>query len=186
MELLAIVGSLRKRSYNLRLAHTVRERFADRFTLQIADIGTLPFFNEDLEESPPEAVEQFRDQIARADGVFIISPEYNWSVPGVLKNAIDWASRGSRPLIGKPVMVMGVSNGVVGTLRSQLHMREILASAGVRAAVLPPAGNEVLIRTGGDKFDGEKGLLADEDTLAFIDRKVGSFLGFIEESAKGK
>ncbi|MET3574284.1 NADPH-dependent FMN reductase [Bhargavaea ullalensis] len=186
MKLLAIVGSLRKQSYNLRLARTVRERFADRFELRIADIGSLPLFNEDLEDRPPEHVAAFRRQIKEADGVFVITPEYNWSVPGVLKNAIDWASREDRPLSGKPVMVMGVSNGSVGTLRAQLHLRQILASSGVQADVLPPAGNEVLVRTGGEKFGSGDGLLTDDKTLASLDRKISKFLEFVESRKEGR
>ncbi|WP_040226016.1 NADPH-dependent FMN reductase [Bhargavaea cecembensis] len=181
MNMLAIVGSLRKNSYNLRLAKTIRERFGGEFDLRIADIGSLPHFNEDLEDGPPESVRTFRREIAAADGVFIITPEYNWSVPGVLKNALDWASRDDRPLDGKPVMVMGASNGVIGTLRCQLHLRQVLSSGGIQADVLPPAGNEVLIRSAGNKFNGEDGLLTDEKSLKSLDRKIGNFLGEIRK-----
>ncbi len=110
----------------------------------------------------------------------LITPEYNWSVPGVLKNALDWLSRVEKVMIGKPVMIAGVSTGAMGTIRAQLHLREVLA--GMRAKLLPPAGNEMLIASAAQKFDAATGRLADEATLRFVDEVVGRFVEFVQTS----
>ncbi|KPC98069.1 NADPH azoreductase [Geobacillus sp. BCO2] len=111
MNIVALVGSLRKDSYNRKLAEWMRERYKDKFQLDIADIGALPHYNQDDELNPPEVVAAFKRQVANADGVLIVTPEYNWSVPGVLKNALDWLSRVDKVLVNKPVMIAGVSTG---------------------------------------------------------------------------
>ncbi|WP_077324662.1 NADPH-dependent FMN reductase [Virgibacillus siamensis] len=178
MNITALVGSIRKDSYNMQLAKTMQERYSDKLNINIADIGSLPFFAQDEEHNPPQIVQYFKDSIKNADGVLIVTPEYNWSVPGVLKNALDWTSRVDKVLIGKPVMVVGVTPGTAGTLRAQLHLRQILSAPGIQANVLAPGGNEVLINFAGQKFDGGK--LADKDTLEFLDNKVKAFVDFVE------
>lgn len=179
MKLIALVGSLRRESVNRRLAETIRERYRSRFELEIADLGGLPFYNQDEEDNPPAAVQALKDSISSADGVIIVTPEYNWSLPGVLKNALDWLSRGDKVLIGKPVLTAGASPGVYGTLRGQLHLREILTSPGIQAVTLPPAGNEIAIAQATHKFgEGETGL-TDERTLNHLDLVVDRFLGLI-------
>lgn len=180
MNILAIVGSLRKKSYNMQLARTMQERYRGKFNMDIADIGSLPFFNEDEENNPPQAVKDFKEAIARADGVFFITPEYNWSIPGVLKNALDWTSRVDKVFINKPVMVLGVTPGMMGTVRAQMHLREILSSSGVQAKILPPGGHEILINFAPQKFDEQTGRMVDENTLHFLDDKVNKFLAFIK------
>ncbi|WP_042357428.1 NADPH-dependent FMN reductase [Bacillus rubiinfantis] len=182
MKLIAIVGSLRKESYNMYLAHTIQERYKDKFELEIADIRSLPYFDQDEETNPPQAVKVFKDSITSADGVLIITPEYNWSVPGVLKNALDWASRVDKVFIGKPVMTMGVTLGMLGTVRAQMHLRDVLASPGLQARVLPPGGNEILIGVAQQKFNEQIGQLSDEETLKFLDSKVAAFIDFIKAS----
>ncbi len=167
----------------MQLARTMQERYRDRLDIEILDIRQLPYYDQDEENHPPETVVQFKRQIADADGVLIITPEYNWSVPGVLKNAIDWASRVDKVFIGKPVMTAGVSPAMLGTVRAQLHLREILASPGVQAKVLPPGGNEVLINFAGQKFDAITGRLTDPVTLEFLDTVVDKFIAFIQMSA---
>lgn len=176
MKIIALVGSLRKESFNLQLASTIQERFKGKLEVEIADIRALPFFDQDEENAPHAAVEQLKKAITEADGVLIITPEYNWSVPGVLKNAIDWLSRVDKVLIGKPVMVAGVSPGMLGTIRAQLHLREILASPGVQARLLPPAGNELVINLAGSKFSS--GRLVDESTLKHVDAALERFITF--------
>ncbi|MCF8563459.1 NAD(P)H-dependent oxidoreductase [Alicyclobacillus tolerans] len=177
MELIGLLGSLRKDSYNQALLNTVADRYKSSFTLSIADISTLPFFNQDEENSPPPVVEAFKQRIAQADGVVIATPEYNWSVPGVLKNALDWMSRGQKVLVGKPVLVVGASTGMMGTLRAQLHLREVLSSPGLSCRMLPPGGNEVLVTFSQDKF--ENGQLTDAPTLAFLDDVVRKFIALV-------
>jgi len=179
MKIVALVGSLRKGSFNMQLAKTVEKRYRHLFELEIADIGILPHYNEDDEKTPSEAVKQFKQQIAEADAVIISTPEFNWSVPGVLQNALDWTSRVDRPLVGKPVLPMGASQGVLGTVRAQLHLRQVLMSMGVNAKIMPPAGNEIFIGAAGQKFaDGE---LTDEATLAFLDTVIDKFVAFAKE-----
>lgn len=179
MDILIIVGSLRKDSYNMQLAKTMQERYRGKMNIDIADIRSLPHYEQDEENNPPETVKKFKQSIANADGVMIITPEYNWSIPGVLKNAIDWASRVDKVFIDKPVMAAGVSIGMAGTLRAQLHLRDILS--GLQARLLPPSGNEILINFATQKFDDQSGRLVDEPTLGFLDVVVDKFVGFAKK-----
>ena len=179
MKIVALVGSLRKDSFNMQLVKTIEKRYSHLFELEIADIGVLPHYNQDDEKTPSEEVKQFKQQIAEADAVIISTPEFNWSIPGVLQNALDWTSRVDRPLVGKPVLPMGASQGVLGTVRAQLHLRQVLMSMGVNARILPPAGNEIFIGSAGQKFtDGE---LTDEATLTFLDTVIDKFVAFVKE-----
>jgi len=180
MKIVALVGSIRKESVNMQIAKTIQERYEEQTEIEIADISSLPYYDQDQELNPPQAVQDFKSAIAQADGVIIITPEYNWSVPGVLKNALDWASRVERVFIGKPVMILGASPGAVGTVRAQLHLRDILSSPGLQAKVLPPGSNEILINFVNDKLDTEKGRLKDEATLNFIDGKINNFFNFVK------
>lgn len=179
MKVVALVGSLRKDSFNRQLVETIETRYRHLFKVEIAEIGILPHYNEDDEHNPSEEVKQFKRQIADADAVIISTPEFNWSIPGVLQNALDWTSRVERPLVGKPVLPMGVSQGVLGTVRAQLHLRQVLMSMGVNAKIMPPAGNEVFIGTAGQKFTD--GVLTDEPTLQFLDQVVEKFVAFAKE-----
>lgn len=130
-EWLAIVGSLRQGSYNRALFEVFSEMAPAPVVWQEAHIETLPFYNPDL-VSPPEA-RQFWNQVRSADAIAFFTPEYNGSIPAVLKNAIDWASRDPEgsDLNGKPAVVLGASQGLFGTLRSQLHLRQILSFVGM-------------------------------------------------------
>jgi NAD(P)H-dependent FMN reductase len=172
-----LVGSLRQSSYNRMLAETMRERYRARMNLDIADLQAIPMYNQDEEQDPPAAVRDLKGKIREADAVLIITPEYNWSVPGVLKNALDWISRVDKVLAGKPVMTAGVSTGQMGTIRAQLHLRDILAS--MRARLLPPSGNEILIGSAAGKFDEASRRITDEAALQFIDGVFERFLAFI-------
>ena len=178
LKMIAIVGSLRKGSLNMALAKSMQERYRDKFDLEIADIGTLPYYNTDDEEHPNDTVLGLKKQINEADAVFILTPEYNWSIPGVLKNALDWLSRGDKVLVDKPVLIAGVTPAMLGTVRAQLHLREILSSLGISARMLPPGGNEILINMANDKFDAS-GRLTDQNTLTFLDQVVDKFLQMI-------
>lgn len=180
MNIVVIVGSLRKESYNMQLAKTMQERYKENLNIQIADIRSLPHFDQDEENNPPKPVKEFKEAISNADGVMIITPEYNWSVSGVLKNALDWASRVDKVFIGKPVMTLGATMGMLGTVRAQMHLREILASPGIQAKILPPGGNEVLIGFANQKFDEQTNQLVDEGTLNFLDSKVDAFVDFVK------
>lgn len=178
MKIIAIVGSLRKDSFNLKLAKFMQQRCKENIQLEIADIGALPHFNQDDEHNPTDAVVIFKKQIADADGILIVTPEFNWSIPGVLKNALDWLSRVDKVIINKPVMIAGVATGLMGTIRAQLQLRQMLQSPGLAARVLPPAGNEVLINFAERKFD-ESGQLIDEPTVQFVDQVWERFINWI-------
>lgn len=180
MNIVTIVGSLRKESYNMQLAKTIQERYKETINMKITDIRSLPHFDQDEENNPPQPVKEFKEAISNADGVIIITAEYNWSVPGVLKNALDWASRLDKVFIGKPVMTMGATVGMLGTVRAQMHLREILASPGIQAKILPPGGNEVLIGFANQKFDEQTYQLVDKGTIDFLDSKVKAFVDFVE------
>ncbi|MFC5405920.1 NADPH-dependent FMN reductase [Cohnella soli] len=178
LRIAVLVGSLRQGSYNMQLAHTMKERYINKLDLEIADIRSLPFFDQDIELNPPHVVTDLMRKVASADGVFFVTPEYNWSVPGVLKNAIDWLSRVDKVLIGKPALTAGVSPGMMGTIRCQQHLREILASPGVQVRLLPPAGNEIYISSAALKFDESTQRLVDESTLRTIDRVIDHYIDF--------
>jgi len=177
MKVVAIVGSLRKDSFNMQVVKTIEKRYSHLFEVEIAEIGNLPYFNEDDEKTPSEVVQNFKKMIAEADAVLISTPEFNWSISGVLKNALEWLSRVDKVIAGKPVLPMGVSQGALGTVRAQLHLRQVLGS--IQATTLPPAGNEIFIGSAGQKF--QDGRLTDEATLMFLDQVVDKFVTFVKE-----
>lgn len=165
VHLLGFSGSLRKGSYNTAALHAAQELLPEGMSLEVFDLAPIPMFNADVWAAGfPEPVQEFRDRIAAADALLIATPEYNYSVPGVLKNAIDWASRPPNPpLNGKPVAIMGVTNGNFGTVRAQMHLRQIC----VYTNMFPINKPEVLIFRAQEKFDAE-GRLVDEATRGFI------------------
>ncbi len=164
LHILGISGSLRKASYNTALLRAVVELMPPEMTLEILDLSPLPMFNQDAEKPFPEAVLEFRTRLAQADALLIATPEYNSSVSGALKNAIDWASRPPRqPLNGKPVAIIGASTGSFGTLRAQLHLRQILTHVGA----LPLGKPEVLVARAEQVFDAE-GKLIDAAARGFL------------------
>jgi chromate reductase, NAD(P)H dehydrogenase (quinone) len=149
LNLVGIVASLRAKSMNRALFKAAIEVAPAGITITEVPIGNLPHFNQDPETPPlPAAVEEFHAAIRPADGVLFFTPEYNYSIPGVLKNAIDWGSRpaGSGSLNKKPVMIFGAAGGRSGTMRAQIHLRSILCNLEMHAMpkpefVLPFAGN---------------------------------------------
>ncbi len=160
--ILALAGSLRQGSYNRGLLHAAGELAPDWVKVQFFDIGTLPFFNEDLEAAgDPEAVRHFKEAIIRANAILIATPEYNGAVPGVLANAIDWASRptGRSVLRNKPVAVLGAVLGRSGSTNAQAALRGVLSRVG--AIVVPDP--QVLVPHASKLFD-EQVNLRDEDT----------------------
>ena len=165
MKVLGISGSLRKGSWNTSVLRAAQGLVPAGVSIEIGAIDDIPLYNEDVRAvGLPSSVERFRSQIAAADAVLIISPEYNFSVPGVLKNAIDWASRPpNQPFNEKPVAIMGASGGPVGTARMQYDLRKILG--GINAFLLPKP--EVFIGQAGTKID-EAGNLTDDTTKEFI------------------
>ncbi|MFC4411794.1 NADPH-dependent FMN reductase [Chungangia koreensis] len=178
MKIAAIVGSIRKESLNKQLALTIKDRYTEQFELEILDIASLPFYNQDEENNPPQVVVDFKKKVSEADAVLIFTPEFNWSFPGVLKNALDWLSRVDFVLRGKAVHIAGVSGGPLGTIRAQLQLRQVLT--GMRANMMHPAGNEILIGSAGQKFSD--GRLTDEATLTFLDGVMEKFIAHVQTS----
>lgn len=138
--LLGISGSLRAKSFSSAILEALVEATASQATFDYADIGSVPHFNQDLYVDPlPQPVQHLRAQIAAADGLVIVSPEYNHGIPGVLKNALDWASRphNCSPLRDKPVLIVTSSPAVTGGVRAQYQIRETVISALARPLNTP-------------------------------------------------
>jgi chromate reductase, NAD(P)H dehydrogenase (quinone) len=150
----AFAGSLRRGSFNRALIRAARDLAPQGMSIELIEIGGLPFYNADLEaEGDPAAVAAFKSSVEQADGVLIATPEYNDGIPAVLTNAIDWGSRlpVRAPLTDLPVGIMGASPSQVGTARGQMHLRQILGH--IRSRVLPPP--EVLVARAHERFDKE-------------------------------
>jgi chromate reductase len=166
-DIVAMSGSLRKSSYNTMLLNAVLARAPDSFRAEVLSFRGFPVYDGDEEAALgiPESVKEMQERIRRADGVVIATPEYNFSIPGPLKNAIDWLSRGKdQPFKGKRVGIMGASGGPVGTARSQYHLRQTLQ--GLEAHVMPRP--EIFCGNAQDKFSDD-GALHDEGTQKVID-----------------
>jgi len=161
VHVLGFAGSLRKGSFNRALLRAAHDQLPDGLTLEDFDIAPIPLYNGDVEAAGiPPSVEDFRTKIRAADAILIVTPEYNYSIPGVLKNAIDWASRPpDRPFNDKPVAIMGASPGGFGTLLSQHHLRQTFVFMNMHPLMNP----QLYVSKAGDKFDAE-GRLTDEDT----------------------
>jgi chromate reductase, NAD(P)H dehydrogenase (quinone) len=161
IKVLGFSGSIRKRSYNSALLRNAFELKPDNMELEIFDLSSIPLYDDDIRESGyPESVMYFREKIANADALLIATPEYNYSIPGVLKNAIDWASRPpDQPFDGKPVAIMGASGGISGTIRAQIHLRDIC----VCVNMIPLNKPQLYIQKAREQFD-EAGNLINESS----------------------
>ncbi len=169
IHVLGIAGSLRQRSYNRALLCNAHHLLPSDVTLEIFDLDDIPMFNVDVEAlGTPEPVLALRQAMQRADALLIATPEYNWSIPGVLKNALDWASRRGpddrAPLDGKAVAIMG-AGGMYGTVRAQMHLREILGHNDTYVLARP----HLMVARPGGLFDAD-GRLTDEDTRRRLER----------------
>lgn len=178
LKVVAIVGSIRKDSYNLKVVKYIQKRYQDLLEIEILNIKDLPYYDQDFELDPPNVVKQFKKSVADADAVLIGTPEYNHSVPGVLKNAIDWLSRVDKVMTKKPTLIVGASTGMLGTIRAQIHLRQIMAA--ISANVLP--GNELLLNFVDKKLD-DNGNLVDEPTISFLDSVIDEFVHWINKKA---
>lgn len=168
--LLFVPGSLRKASSSRATAHTLAERIGDKAECSFADVGRLPHYNADVTDDPD--VEDFRAKVDGADGVVFVTPEYNYSVPGVLKNAIDWASRPAFKSVfkDKPCFIITTSGGAMGGVRAQSHLKYILNAMLAKVH----RGKEVLVPKANAKV--EDGELKDEDILAFAEAELSAFI----------
>lgn len=140
ISILDFAGSLRKNSYNRALLRAALQLLPKNAKLEIFDLEGIPPFNQDLENHVPERVREYKKRIRAADAILIATPEYNYSVPGVLKNAIDWASRphGDNAFEGKPVAIMSASTGMLGGARAQYHLRQMFVYLNMHAINRPP------------------------------------------------
>ncbi len=182
MHFLAIIGSLRKGSYNRMTYEAVRTLLPEGVSIEEAQLGDIPLFNQDvLDEAVPAPVARLAEQIAAADGVIFISPEYNYSVPGLMKNAIDWVSRlPDQPFQDKPVAIMGATPYRLGTVRMQYHLRQVLLFLDARQLSRP----EVMISFADKLFDSE-GKLVDETTREMIRTELEAFCTWIRRLTAG-
>ena len=165
INILGIAGSLRQSSYNRGLLRAAVELAPADSKIEVFELDDLPGFNQDLEQSPPPRVPEFKRKIRDADAILFVTPEYNYSVPGVLKNAIDWASRpyGDNAWNGKPAAIMGASIGGIATARAQYHLRQMM----VFLNMFPVNQPEVMVANASEKFD-EQGNLIDDTAKDFI------------------
>jgi chromate reductase len=175
--IVGIAGSLRRASFNRSLLNAAVELSPAQLAIAIHEIGTLPFYNQDVEdEHVPDTVATLRQAVRDADGILIATPEFNYGVPGVLKNAIDWLSRPPRQsaLNRRPVAIMGASAGMTGTARAQMQLRQAFVFTNSYVMCQP----EVLVSHARDKFDGA-GHLTDEPTRQFLARFLNEFASWI-------
>lgn len=178
VNVLALCGSLRKGSYNRMALNAARELLPEGMTLATHEIGGLPLYNEDVRNGNfPASARALCESIETAGGVLFVSPEYNYSIPGVLKNAIDWASRAPKPPFdGKSVAVMGASPGMLGTARMQYHLRQTFVFLNAQAMTRP----EVMIAKAAEKFDAN-GRLTDQPTREIIGKFLTAFAAWIRK-----
>jgi chromate reductase len=165
IRVLGFAGSLRKGSFNAAALNAAKEMLPEGMTLEVFDLAPIPLYNGDVEaQGIPEPVTRFQERITAADALLIVTPEYNYSIPGVLKNAIDWASRPPKAVFnGKPVAIMGASPAFTGTARAQYHLRQVC----VYVNMLPLNKPEVFLTQCHEKFDAQ-GRLTDENSRQHV------------------
>lgn len=170
------VGSLSKESINKQLAHAITQLAPSDFALDFVDIGSLPLYNRDDDVHQAPSVKQMKSTIEQANGLLFVTPEYNRSIPGVLKNAIDHGSRpyGNNSWGGKPAGIIGTSPGGIGTALAQQHLRTILAAQGVIVLAQPDA--YIQYREGLITKDNEIG----ESSKAFVQAWVDAFAAWVK------
>jgi chromate reductase len=175
LSILGFAGSLRRDSYNKALLRAAQELMPSGAELTIFDLAGIPLFNQDLERVPVERVREFKAAIRAADALLIAAPEYNYSMSGVLKNALDNASRpyGDNALDGKPVAIMGASVGTLGTARAQYHLRQCC----VTLNMYPLNAPEVMVARAQEKFD-DQGRLTDPKTGEFIAKMLEALIAW--------
>lgn len=173
-----IVGSLRKGSINRQLAQALIKLLPSGFNASLIEIGDLPLYNQDHDGAQPAAVVHFKEQIAQANGIVFVTPEYNRSVPGVLKNALDHGSRpwGDNTWQGKPAGVLGTSSGAIGTALAQQHLRNILVFLAMPTLTQP----EVFLRFEDGLVD-QQGRITNEKTRTFLQSWVDAYIAWFKK-----
>ncbi|VDG20980.1 FAD-binding dehydrogenase [Lactobacillus sp.] [Lactiplantibacillus mudanjiangensis] len=177
LNIVALMGTNASKSYNRDLLSAMQDLFDAKVDFSIEEIKDLPLFCEDCVDEAPASVTDLSAKIDAADGVVIAVPEYDHAVPAALKSALEWLSCKEHPFKGKPVMIVGTSLGIQGTVRAQMNLRQILDSPGVDAKVLP--GNEFMLPQAAKQFD-DRGQLMDQGSVDFLKQCFDNFLMFIE------
>jgi chromate reductase len=177
-QIAVVVGSLRKDSFNRQLAHAVTSLAPEGFSFEFLDIGVLPLYSQDYDADYPEVARKFKQQIEAADALLFVTAEYNRSIPGVLKNAIDWGSRpwGKNSWRGKPGAVLGTSVGAIGTAIAQQHLRTVLAYLDVPTLGQP----EIFIKHDPAQIN-EKGEIVSEDTRKLLQLFVDHYAAWVKQ-----
>jgi chromate reductase len=177
IQIAVLIGSLRRDSYNRRLAHALQKLAPSEFAFNELRISDLPLYNQDDDGNPAEQVKRLKTEIGASQGVIFVTPEYNRSLPGVLKNAIDHASRpyGQSAWAGKPAGVIGASIGAIGSAVSQQHLRGVLAYLDMPTLGQPEAFLHV-----DDNFFSAGGTIANERTKKFLQRWMDSYVGWVK------
>lgn len=180
ISMLGIVGSLRKDSYNRSALRAAQELLPADVELELIELQGIPLFNQDDELNPPAAVIEFKRRILTADAILFATPEYNYSLSGVLKNAIDWASRpyGKSAWLGKPAALIGASVGNLGTARAQYHLRQILVAQNMPVVNQP----EVMIGNAAQQFD-LNGKLTDLSARQLIQKLMVALAALVRDPA---
>ena len=180
-EVAVFVGSLRRESLNLKLAKALAKLGQAKFKFKFVELGDLPLYNQDLETKLPASVVRMKDEIATADAVLFVTPEYNRSVPGVLKNAIDWGTRpwGQNSWTGKPGSIVGTSPGNVGTAAGQAHLRSVMT---VLDVILLGQPEVYFVSKPGLIDDNDN--IADEATRDFLQGYLTRFDAWIDQVAQ--
>lgn len=178
INILGFTGSLRKASFNLAALRAAQELLPAGANLEIVDLAPIPFFNEDVEAvGLPPAVIEFRKKVEEADALLIATPEYNYSIPPVLKNALDWASRApDSPLVNMPIAIISASTGMFGGSRAQYHLRQVC----VRLDAITFSQPEAFITFAEQKFD-EAGKLTDERAKRAITRVLQALVAQVKQ-----
>ncbi|ALX49818.1 NADPH-dependent FMN reductase [Lentibacillus amyloliquefaciens] len=172
----AIIGSTSSNSFNYKVVDFMKKRYANKLDIIPVFINDVENFSQDIEEYPPVNAQKFKDEVKDSDAVLFAVPEYNFSIPGRLKNAIDWLSRGGDlTLNDKPGFIIGASPGVLGSVRAQQHLREILSNPALSPVLLPKS--EVYIGAVHEKLN-ESGEITDQGTIEFLDTVVDNFVDF--------
>lgn len=176
----AIIGSTSSTSFNLKIVEHMKNHYADQLEITPVFINDIETFSSDIENTPPKNVVEFKANVKDSDAVLFAVPEYNYSIPGALKNAIDWLSRGGDLTIkDKPGFIVGSSMGVLGSVRAQIHLRDILSNPALSPILLP--GNEVYIGSVHEKVS-EDGQVTDQGTIQFLDLVVNNFIEFYNKT----
>jgi len=183
IRILGIAGSLRRDSFNRAALRACRGLLPENAALDLFEIDGIPGFNQDDERNPPAKVVELKKGIREADAILFATPEYNYSIPGVLKNAIDWASRphGDSAWAGKPAAIVGASTGAFGTARAQHHLRQIMVYLDMHAVNQP----EVLIANAAQRFDAS-GNLTDEPTKKIMRQLLENLVAWTQKVGKPK